>query len=288
MQQIGIVATPTKKSAVAAARELGYWLKARNIQVFFNPDIGKIILPNKPTSQIPFNKIDLALSLGGDGTLLSVAASAAPHNVPILAIDLGGLGFLSTVTLSRAKDALRKIIAGKYTTENRMMVQVRIMQNKEEKQRFVGLNEVLFHRGDFGKLVHLRTYIGKRPVTTYSADGLIIATPTGSTAYSLSAGGPIISPSIEGFVITPICPHALSARPLVISAGEHLRLENLKKDRPVTITMDGKNASTFKAPEYILIEKAPYTTNLIFFHEHFYKRLKSKLKWAGEYKRMEL
>ena len=288
MQRIGIVATPLKKSAVTAARELKHWLESRNIKVFLSPDIGKIILSDKSSRQIPFAEIDLILSLGGDGTLLSTAAQASPHNVPILAIDLGGLGFLSTVTLSRAKDALKKIIAGNYTTENRMMVQVRIMQNKEEKQRFVGLNEVLFHRGDFGKLVHLRTYIGRRPVTTYSADGLIIATPTGSTAYSLSAGGPIISPSIEGFVITPICPHALSARPLVISASEHLRLENLKKDRPVTITMDGKNVSIFKAPEYVLIEKAPYTTKLIFFHEHFYKRLKSKLKWAGEYKRMEL
>lgn len=288
MKSVGIVATPAKKSAIAAARELSNWLKTHNINVFLNPDIAKIISPKKQSKPIPFEQLDLVLSMGGDGTLLLAAASASPHGVPILAIDLGGLGFLSTVTLSRAKDALKKIIAGKYTTEERMMIQARIMENKKEHNRFIGLNEVLFHVGSFGKLVHLRTHIDKHPLTTYSADGLIIATPTGSTAYSLSAGGPIISPSIEGFVITPISPHALSARPLVIAVNENLRIENMKKDRPVTITVDGNNLGTFQGSEYVLIEKAPYKTRLIFFHEHFYKRLKYKLKWAGEYKRMEL
>lgn len=288
MKYVGILATPAKKSAIVAARELSNWLKTHNINVFLNPDIAKIISPKKQPKPIPFEKLDLVLSMGGDGTLLQTAASASPHGVPILAIDLGGLGFLSTVTLSRAKDALKKIIAGKYTTEERMMIQARVMENKKEHNRFIGLNEVLFHVESFGKLVHLRTHIDRHPLTTYSADGLIIATPTGSTAYSLSAGGPIISPSIKGFVITPISPHALSARPLVIAVNENLRIENMKKDRPVTITVDGNNSGTFQGSEYVLIEKAPYKTRLIFFHEHFYKRLKYKLKWAGEYKRMDL
>lgn len=288
MQKVGIYATPTKKLAVSAANDLEKWLGEHGLQVFLNPALAQIIAPKKKHAKIPFNELDLLISMGGDGTLLRAAKDGSPHGIPILAIDLGGLGFLSTVTLSKAKDAIKKILTGEFITENRMMVQVSIVENKKELSVFAGLNEALFHRGDFGKLIHIRANIDGHQLATYSADGLIVATPTGSTAYSLSAGGPIVSPAIEGFLITPICPHALATRPLLISAGENIILENMQKSRPVLITIDGINIGTFNNNQHIVIKKAPYATKLIFFGEHFYKHLKSKLKWAGEYKRMEL
>lgn len=235
---------------------------------------------------------DLVVSFGGDGTLLRVAREAAPYGVPVLSVDLGGLGFLSSVSPEGLRRAMERILEEDFSLDKRMMLDVRIIEKSKrgEVEKFYAsaLNEVLIHKGESSRLVHLVAVIDGKEAATYSADGLMVATPTGSTAYALSAGGPIASPRVEAFLMIALCPHSLSARPLVISAQEKIRVVNLQRDRKLTLTVDGQTSKVVHEGEEVYIDQSPYTTRLVTFEEEFYQKLRTRLDWAGEYRRMEL
>ena len=280
MKKVLLFADGRKAKALDVARDLQSWLSKRKIHSSLEDSPKKFDAKN-------LKGIDLVVSLGGDGTILLLAHATAPLGIPILPVDLGGLGFLATCQPSSARKALSQIIEGDFKIENRMMMSVKLLSGGRVTRSFRALNEVLIHKGSLERLIHLRTMIGDEPVTTYSADGLIVATPTGSTAYSLSAGGPMVSPKLEAFVVTAICPHALSVRPIVISAEETLRIVSDRPDRKIILTCDGLQSVKLKREE-ILVEKAAEPCKIIQMDAGFYRSLKIKMQWAGEYRRLDL
>lgn len=279
MKNILIFADSRKEQGKETAQMLQKWLQEKKIKTV-TENSGEI-------SQAQLRNVDLIVSLGGDGTVLHLANAAAPLKIPVLAIDLGGLGFLATFPPSAAKKALSQVLEGNYKLEERMMLSAKIIFKGREPRVLRALNEVVIHNGASEQLIHLQMTVGREEATTYSTDGLIVATPTGSTAYSLSAGGPIVSPKLNAFVITPICPHSLSSRPIVISAEESFKIAAVKSDQKVFITADGKETLTLEK-ESIQIEQAKEPFRLVLMENDFYYKLKTKLQWAGEYKRLIL
>lgn len=278
MKGVLLFADVRKGKAKETAAALKKWLDEKKIKT--------VIQNSHEKFKVNLKKFDLVVSLGGDGTLLLLAPATAAQGIPILAIDLGGLGFLATVPPSAAKKALMQVVAGDYNVDERMMLSVRANLKNKTLHTLNALNEVVIHNVS-ERLIHLKASIAGREATTYSADGLIVATPTGSTAYSLSAGGPIVSPRLDAFVITPICPHALSSRPIVISANESLMIAAVGPNPKIILTVDGQQSVNLENEE-ILIEKSKQTCKLVLVGNDFYTKLKTKLQWAGEYKRLNL
>lgn len=279
MKTVLLFADERKSKARQTARVLKNWLERQKVRA--------VVRGSAAGLDSGLEKVDLAVSLGGDGTLLFLAHATAPRGIPILAVDLGGLGFLATFPPGRSRRVLDQVLQGNYKLEERMMLSVKLRSQGKLLKSMRALNEAVVHGENPERLIHLRTTIGGEEAATYSADGLIVATPTGSTAYSLSAGGPIVSPKLEAFVLTPICPHALSSRPMVISASEPVRIISAQPKQKVLLTVDGQKTDQLRGEE-ILIERARERCKLILMKEDFYHKLKTKLQWAGEYKRLNL
>lgn len=272
MKSILLFADVRKPKARDTAESLNDWLRHKKIETRIKDSRQKL--------NERLDHYDLVVSLGGDGTLLLLAERTSESGTPILAIDLGGLGFLATVPPSKAKEALTRILSGNYELDERMMLSASVRKNNRVGHRFSALNEVVVHSRIPERMIHLHVSIGEHEAAAYSADGLILSTPTGSTAYSLSAGGPIVSPKLEAFVITPIAPHALSSRPIVVSADEPLSIVSTGTNRKMRLTADGRTSVDLETEE-ILIEKATRTCKLILAGTDFYHKLKSKLQWTG-------
>jgi NAD+ kinase len=280
MKKILLFADDRKEKAKQSALSLQTWLSKRKIKTVLKSSLIPLVSED-------LKNTDLIVSLGGDGTVLRLAHSSAPLGIPIFPIDLGGLGFLATSQPDLAKKALAEILQGNFKIDSRMMLKTSIKKDRVRNQSFHVLNEAVLHKGEMERLLHIRMLISGQEITGYSADGLIISTSTGSTAYSLSAGGPIISPKLDVFVVTAICPHALSARPIVFSADEIIQLFQIRKDRKAFLTFDGYKTIALQKEE-IQIEKSEFSCSLILMHQDFYHNLKTKLQWAGEYKRLDL
>src|SRR5580700_9420925 len=218
IRAVGIICKPIPEMVTSVVPELRQWLESRKVEVFVDPRTRTTIDPNRPamTREEMAAKVDLLIVLGGDGTLLAAARALGGHNVPILAVNLGGLGFLSSVTLDELYPVLETILAGKHLTSERMMLEAEIIHSNKPAERLTALNDAVANKAALARMLDFDVHVDQHHVGRYRADGLIIATPTGSTAYSLAAGGPIIHPDIDAFVITPICPHMLTNRPLVI------------------------------------------------------------------------
>ena len=221
-RRIGIVGNREKKEARALLPALVRWLEARGLKAVLDRGIASSVRglgPGVPLRSL-VARSDAMLVLGGDGTFLSTAREAARADVPILGVNLGGLGFLTETAEGNLYAALERLIAGDVVIEPRMMVEAKVgSRRRQGAWTECGLNDVVIHQSDESRMVRLELRIGRTPIGTLAADGLIVATPTGSTAYSLSAGGPIVSPTLEALLATPICPHSLAFRPLLVGAG---------------------------------------------------------------------
>ena len=211
-----------------------------------------------------YKESDFIIVLGGDGTLLSVARRVGWYETPILGINLGRLGFLTEVELNDLYCALEKIFSGNYNIEKRMMLEAAIVSNNVQVDTFYALNDVVITKGAFARIVRLKAYVDDNYLDTYPADGLIIASPTGSTAYSLSAGGPIVNPQNSLLVITPISPHTLHARSIIVSENEKIRVEMDGNYNEIVLTVDGQQGYKLKEGDTVIISKAD-------FHAHFLK-----------------
>ncbi len=221
---------------------------------------------------------EIVLVLGGDGTLLSVARTIANLQIPILGINLGQVGFLTEIEVEDINDYLPQILRGNFYTESRMMLEANVWRGSEHRGTFYGLNDIVVTKGAFSRMIKLETFLNDQYIDTYPADGIIIATPTGSTAYSLSAGGPIVSPEVQVMVVTPICPHSFFARPLVIDAEAKVKTIVSSQWGEVMLTIDGQHGFKLEQGDCIIVKKAQVTTELIKLKNRtFFEVMREKL-----------
>lgn len=280
IKKIGIFPNTNKDVGLTITQQLIQWLEQRDISILLNESIASRL--NRPdlgySGRHMYSEIDLIIALGGDGTLLSVARQVCLYQVPILCINLGHLGFLTEIEVTDMYPALEQVLDGRYIIENRMMLQVAVNRNDMEMEAFYALNDAVISKGSFSRLIHLKAYIDDEFVNNYIADGLIIATPTGSTAYSLSAGGPIVSPNLESLLITPICPHSLNSRSLVISDKEVVKVYVEDPSSDIVMTIDGQEGFQLLNGDVVILKKAGVYTHLVRINnKNFYRLLYEKL-----------
>jgi NAD+ kinase len=228
--------------------------------------------------------VDLAISLGGDGTLLSCARMLAAREVPILAVNMGEFGFITEVSKTELKDTWEKFLQGRLGVSQRLMLSVEVQRQGASSVSFLGLNEAVIGIKGISRMIRLKIFMSDTYMGRYRADGVIVATPTGSTAYSMAAGGPILHPEMEAFILTPICPFTLSNRPTVVPADEILRVEVEEPQKvEAVLTIDGQESFLLQPRDCILIRRAPYKARIVHTDRRsFYEVLRTKLNWAGE------
>ncbi len=228
-------------------------------------------------------RADLIVVLGGDGTLLGVARLVAPRGTPILGVNLGGLGFLTEVTSDEARSALSEVLAGRFEVDRRIMLEAVVMRSTpgaRVRETFQGLNDVVLNKGPLGRMLDLEVVADHKPFSTYRADGLIVATPTGSTAYALSAGGPIVFPTLDVMVLAPICPHTLSNRPVVLPDSFEIELRVTAPDHDTTLVVDGQESAQIAAADMIRIHKARHAVSLVRSAHPYFEIWRDKLRWG--------
>jgi NAD+ kinase len=227
-------------------------------------------------------KADLLVVVGGDGTILNVAGHLGESSPPIFGINVGSLGFLTCASSPAFREAVECIAKGKMTFSDRALLEVVLRDSTEKHKPMIGLNDAVFSRGEISRLIRLRTRVNGEALTEFNADGLIIATPTGSTAYSLSAGGPILEPESGVFVITPICPHVLTNRSIIVSDKSVIEVEASEPDYPVYLTVDGREPLRIAKDATVEIRKGKKTLQLAAMPDmSFFSVVRQKLKWSG-------
>ncbi|KJS17448.1 MAG: inorganic polyphosphate kinase [Peptococcaceae bacterium BRH_c4b] len=280
MNAVGIVVNTGKEKVSGLIEIIIKWLHNNGVRVMMNREASQLL--DKPEFYRPMEEITEScgciLVLGGDGTMLNTARVAAPSGIPLLGINLGRLGFLSELDIPDIIPGLEKLVSGNYRIEERMMLKSQVIRQGRVMETAIALNDAVITKGAFARLIRLKTNIDGEHIGTYPADGIIVASPTGSTAYSLSAGGPVVTPEMELMLITPICPHSLWARPLVISSRSGVEVELLSDNAEVMLTMDGQHAFRLEKNDAVLITRAPRTARFIRLNKRsFYSILHSKL-----------
>lgn len=260
--------------------ELTGWLRQKHYNVLLGPETAQIVgtTSDHKAEDIP-SRVELIIVLGGDGTLLSVARIAHLHEVPILAVNLGSLGFLTEVALPELYQTLEVVLKGEYTTENRMLLSAALHRGGDLIRKDFVLNDVVINKSA-ARIVNLEVRVDGQEMTSYRADGLIIATPTGSTAYSLSAGGPILHPAMKALLLSPICPFALTNRPIVVPDLSVLQVR-LTTDEEVQVTLDGQMGYPMLRDDYLEVQQAPTPVRLVQAPgKNYYQILRQKLHWG--------
>ena len=227
-------------------------------------------------------KAELLVVLGGDGTILNVAGQLGEGIKPIFGINVGSLGFLTCSSSPAYREAVEGIAQGKITFSDRTLLEVTIKNSQQGRAPMIGLNDAVFSRGELSRLIRLRACVNGEPLTEFNADGLIVATPTGSTAYSLSAGGPILQPQSGVLVITPICPHVLTNRSIIVAESSVIEVEASEPDYPVYLSVDGRDPLRVETGAVVTIRKADKTLPLAVMPDvSFFSVVRQKLKWSG-------
>jgi len=281
LKKIGLVVKSDAK-AKKKADALKRWLRSRKIE----------IVRKKPAESGQKNAID-SLSpapsdldcifvLGGDGTFLSAVRWIGDQDIPILGIKFGEVGFLAEIAEENLYTAAEKVLKGDFILRPRMRLSVKVKRRNETLAQETVLNDVVINRGALARLAHIETCIDDHYLTTYSADGLIVATPTGSTAYSLAAGGPVIHPAVAGIILTPICPFTLTNRPLIVPESANIKIRLTKGSADIILTFDGQKGLKIDDRDEIVIQKGPHPIHLITLPDRqYFDILKNKLKWSG-------
>jgi len=269
VQVVGIITKHNDSDIREIAYELSEWFTRRHIST----RIDRIEAD-----------MDMLVILGGDGTLLHVAASASHYDIPVVGINLGNLGFLTEVAADEMYQALETILKGDLKIENRMMLRARLISSPEREMEslYFALNEVVIVKGNMERVVHLSCWVDDEYITTYKADGLIVSTPTGSTAYNLSAGGPIVQPELDAILLTPICPFMLESRPVLFSSQKKVKVQLAERVSDIKVIIDGRYAWDIGEKEYLVVEAAPKSLRLISSpHKGYFDILRNKLNWGG-------
>lgn len=280
MLTIGLFPNSKKSSINKILDSLIQYLQANNIRVVL-PEIAAAELSCSELAcslEKIKSEISIAITLGGDGTLLSAARTLACAGIPILGINLGKLGFLAEVEVADIKESMQKIIAGDYIIKERSMLETTIIRNNERISVSSALNDAVITKGSFSRMIKLKLNINNTNTTKYFADGLIIATATGSTGYSLSAGGPIVHPELNVMVLTPICPHTLYARPMVIPEQEKVIVDLIDATDDIILTIDGQIVKKLQPGDQIQVQKSEFRAKFIYLNgKSYYEILRNKL-----------
>ena len=283
MKKIGIFCKQKLPVGHKVLSDLVQWLGKKDCQVILDKDTASIAGQESSCqwADIPA-RVDLIIVLGGDGTILSVARSAHPFNVPILGVNLGTLGFLAEVTLANLYEVLDNVLNGRFECENRMLLNACIWRDDKKVSDYHVLNDVVINKGALARIVNLQVQVNGQYMTSYRADGLIISTPTGSTAYSLSAGGPIIHPSMDALVLSPICPFTLTNRSIVIPDQSVIQVEFATDYENVRVTFDGQQGCDMLQGDLLEVKKAQNSIQLIQVPgKNYYQTLRNKLHWGS-------
>ena len=283
MTRFGIVTKPGAAKAQGVVERLLDWLAARGHAAVLEKETAGLVpaatVPSVGKAELPA-QADLIVVLGGDGTLLSMARAVGDLGVPLLGVNLGELGFLTATTLDEMFPALEAWLAGRMAIDERMMLSARVLRGGQAIGEYAALNDVVITKSAMSRIVNLSVSVEGQYATAYRADGLIISTPTGSTAYSLSAGGPILFPAMDAIVLTPICSHTLTNRPIVLPAGQRVEV-TLLTDQEVMVTVDGQVGLNLREGDTVEVRQATARIRLVRFPQQgFFSVLRTKLKWG--------
>ena len=282
MRTVGIATKPRRPEAAEVVRGLLAWLQARGCRALIDEETAALLsradgLPRAGLTE----QADLMVVLGGDGTLLSVARTAGPRQVPVLGVNLGGLGFLAEIPLDELYPVLGAVLDGEVRPTRRLMLTCGVERGGRRVAEYVALNDAVINKGAMSRIIDLETSINGEYVTTYRADGLIVSTPTGSTAYCLAAGGPILYPTLGALVLTPICPHTLTNRPLVVPDDVTIEIVQGSASEEVSLTLDGQIGFQLQHRDAVVVRRAPHMLPLVASPKrNYFEVLRTKLKWG--------
>jgi NAD+ kinase len=282
MKACGIIVKRNKPEALALAKKAIAWLEERGIKALLDNDVAeKLGHPHHLEKDAIPSQVEVLIVLGGDGTLLSVARLKGIEAIPILGINVGSLGFLTETYKEEMFQVLEKVLAGDFETEKRLMLEATIYRGGKAVERSNVLNDIVINKGPLARIIDLETHIDGGYLTTFKADGLILSTPTGSTAYSLAAGGPILYPTLNTIIMNPICPHTLTNRPLVLPDSVVVKVVLKSANQDVHITLDGQAERPLRAEDVVEAKKAGTHINLIKSpFKTYFELLRTKLRWG--------
>jgi len=282
IRKVGIILKRQDARVRSIVSDIIPWLQSRQVEVFLDQDSSELRPPGiraVPPQEMA-KQVEVVSVFGGDGTLLHAARLVGASGVPILGINLGSLGFLTEVKLDEVYGAFEGVLSGKYQLEDRVLLDVEVLRGKKLEAHYLALNDAVINKGALARIIELEVSVNSQPVLLTRADGLIISTPTGSTAYSLAAGGPILYPTLEAFIIAPICPHTLTNRPVVIP-DRHVVEICLRHGTEVMLTVDGQVGMPLEQQDCLRIRRAKSTLKLVMpFGNSFFKLLREKLRWG--------
>lgn len=275
---IAIFCNTNKQQAAHLASHITSYLNKKSIKVVTEDNISTLIGAEKLSSVKPHD-VDYIISLGGDGTILRLLHRHPDLNAPILAVNLGSLGFMADIRANEVEHSLDNLLTGKFTVQSRLVIDGKTI----DKRSNFAVNEIVIHRSNNPCLIDLAIHVDGKYLNTFAADGIIVSTPSGSTAYSLAAGGPILTPELNALVITPINPHTISNRPIVLLPKEEIRVEYISDHSPVEITYDGIPFTTMRSGESLVIRRSERLFSLVCMPDHdYYSTLRDKLGWSGK------
>jgi len=281
IETVGICSKPHSSAAAAIVPKLLDWLRERGVAVRMDEQTAAYVgQAGIPREEVP-EGCDLIIVLGGDGTLLSAARAIGRRGVTLFAVNLGGLGFLTAITVDELYPELQRAFRGEHRVAKRKLMTVEVVRDKQVIASYDALNDAVLTKMSIARMIDLDTHVDEQFVCAYKADGLIISTPTGSTAYSLSAGGPIIFPSVPAICITPICPHMLTNRPVLVPETSVIRVVSRVSDENVFLTIDGQIGTPVREHDTVVCRSSHYSLNLVRPpHMMFFDVLRQKLKWG--------
>jgi NAD+ kinase len=283
IKRIGIISKPKKTEIREIVPPLLEWLRERNVEAYIDKETAATLESAEKSltrNEMPA-RVDLLVVLGGDGTLLAAARALNRKPVPILAVNLGGLGFLTVIPRDELYPTLELVLAGMYQTERRVQIEGELIRADEVISSFLALNDVVLNKGAIARILDFDVLVDGKFISTYKSDGLIVSTPTGSTAYSLAAGGPIVVPSVEAFLITPICAHTLSNRPLVLPDTATIDVVVKSQREAAYLTVDGQVGIAAHSEDIVRMRKASSFVDLIRPpKKDYFEILRQKLKWG--------
>lgn len=286
-RRIGVVGQSRYDDLAAVLERLHDFADRRDLELRFEAEIDGVDAGERPLLDLEREPVDLLLTLGGDGTLLRGARLVAGRDVPVLGINLGHLGFLTSIAEEGFEASLGRVLDGEYELDRRFTLEARVIHaDGSEGESYLALNDFVVHQAGVARVTRLDLFVGdaddRDEIGSFTGDGVVVATPTGSTAYSLSAGGPLIVPSVECIVVTPIAPHTLALRPLVIPAGEQVTVRGLERTESLVLTVDGQVGRELAAGDEVRVRRSDVRIALVRLPgQSFFATLRRKLNWAA-------
>ncbi len=281
MKKIGIICKPGRPEPPDILRDLLPWLRQLGHETFVDSETAAVLNMKGFSRHEIASSVDVVFVLGGDGTMLSVSRLVAQEGIPILGINLGGMGFITEINKNEIREAVGRVVSNRFSVEERLMLTAAVRRGGGKVSAYTVLNDVVINKGALARIIDMETFINGTYVTTFKADGLIISTPTGSTAYSLAAGGPIIYPTLDSIVLTPICSHTLTNRPLVLPHDVEIKVSLKTLSEDVYLTLDGQVGFSLRMDDVLEISRSDFKTRLIVPEERdYFKILRTKLKWG--------